>query len=763
MNIDPKVRASDWREARSRAAVLLTTVLAVVGLTVAATGGAVALQTDSSDSGTADFGQNVYTADRGDTVDITVEFDNTNTSTVQIGDPDNSGYHVTAQVEDRDDDGEAVVTFDSETAGSDQQVLSAAGDDAVTNVTQGGTFDGMNEPAGSDILEAGDYRLYVTAGEKSSDQITDADARATLSLEEGEPVTGFENSVYTAERGYNVDIGIEFTNTDTATVQVGTPDGSGYHVTAQVEDRDDDGEAVVTFDSETAGSDQQVLTASDGDAIANVTQGGPFDGTNEPAGSDILEAGDYELHVGAGEKSSDQLALSDTQARATLSLEERERAAAFEQNVYTADRGDTVDITVEFTNTDTTTVQVGDPDDSGYHVTAQVEDRDGDGEATVTFDSETAGSDQQVLAPSDGDAVSDVTQGGSFDGTNEPAGSDMLAAADYDLYVTAGEKSSDQITDPDARATLSLEEAEEPSASFDQSVYTVERGSSVNITVEFDNTDTATVQIGDSDTNGYHTTNEVVDLDGDGKEVVAFDGENADGDRLDAGDYDLYVTAGEKSSDQITDADDRATVSLEAAGDAETGPDNETGNETGDRTQNDETAESGALSLTAASNPTLDGTVRVQFTLENTGGDATAVTLNASDVIAPDALSLSNHSSDGGVWQASTQTWLFQDLEPDESVTAAVDVAVDSNASEQTVTGTANGNGQEVSATATVDRDGLATVQAVDSNDDGKLDDTEVVQAINSWRNDDPVGDSNQTITDEEIREITNLWEQGGD
>lgn len=122
-----------------------------MGLTVAVTGAAVALQ---EDTGSTAFGQSVYTAERGDTVEITVEFDNTNTSTVQVGDPGASSYYVTAQVEDRDGGGEAVVTFDSETAGSDQQVLSAAGDDAVTNVTQGGSSDGMNEPAGSDMLDA---------------------------------------------------------------------------------------------------------------------------------------------------------------------------------------------------------------------------------------------------------------------------------------------------------------------------------------------------------------------------------------------------------------------------------------------------------------------------------------------------------------------------------------------------------------------------------------------------------------------------------
>ncbi|MBX0286490.1 hypothetical protein [Haloarcula salinisoli] len=95
-------------------------------------------------------------------------------------------------------------------------------------------------------------------------------------------------------------------------------------------------------------------------------------------------------------------------------------------------------------------------------------------------------------------------------------------------------------------------------------------------------------------------------------------------------------------------------------------------------------------------------------------------------------------------------------------MTASVDVAVDSNASDHTVTGTASGNGQTVSATTTVDRDGLATVQAVDSNDDDTLDNAEVVQPINSWRSDDPVGDSNETITNDERREIINLWEQGG-
>jgi hypothetical protein len=152
----------------------------------------------------------------------------------------------------------------------------------------------------------------------------------------------------------------------------------------------------------------------------------------------------------------------------------------------------------------------------------------------------------------------------------------------------------------------------------------------------------------------------------------------------------------------------------------------------------------------------------VQFTVANTGNAATAVTVDASDVVASDALSLSDHSSEGGTWSASAYTWLFQELAPGQSVTAAVDVEVDADAGEQTVTGTANGGGQAVSATTTVDRDGLATVKAVDSNDDDKLGDGEAVRAINSWQNGDTVGDTDQPITNDDIVDIINLWKQGG-
>lgn len=176
---------------------LLVVLAAVVGTTVAVAGGTVAaaggdapasVQTADGDDTEPEFDENVYTADRGDSVDVTVSLGNDSVATFQAGSVNESVYHITAELIDQDGDGTVVVTFDTETAGSDQQVLSVSEGDSIRNVSQGGEFAGANEPVGSDTLAAGDYTLYLDAGNRTAAPLTqdNADTLATLSLSESQ-------------------------------------------------------------------------------------------------------------------------------------------------------------------------------------------------------------------------------------------------------------------------------------------------------------------------------------------------------------------------------------------------------------------------------------------------------------------------------------------------------------------------------------------------------------------------------------------------
>ena len=142
--------------------------------------------TDTGDA-SADFSDSLYTNQRGDLVNITVEMSNTDVATLQIGDIDESGYSVVTEVEDDDEDGVAYVEFNSFAAGNGNPSAAVmAGDDdtELSDITSpDGSFDG-NQPAGTEILDAGQYNMYAVEGEKTSATVgsSDADSRATLDL-----------------------------------------------------------------------------------------------------------------------------------------------------------------------------------------------------------------------------------------------------------------------------------------------------------------------------------------------------------------------------------------------------------------------------------------------------------------------------------------------------------------------------------------------------------------------------------------------------
>lgn len=128
---------------------------------------------------------------RGDVANITVELDNTDTATVQVGDSDDDNYYVSAVVEDDDDDGIAYVNFNSFNAGADSASNVLNSDtDSLSDYDQGGSFTDTNRDVGSDILESADYDVLAVSGDKDTEdvdnngEITGEDSVATLTLGE---------------------------------------------------------------------------------------------------------------------------------------------------------------------------------------------------------------------------------------------------------------------------------------------------------------------------------------------------------------------------------------------------------------------------------------------------------------------------------------------------------------------------------------------------------------------------------------------------
>jgi len=144
--------------------------------------------TDTGDA-SADFGDNVYQDQRGDVVNITIEISNDDEATLQVGNVDENGYTIIADVTDDDEDGVAYVEFNSFTAGNTSATTLTAGDDDtelnnIRNDSANDSYNGNRVPTGSDILDAGDYDMFVQAGTPGGNITDSSDARATLSLNE---------------------------------------------------------------------------------------------------------------------------------------------------------------------------------------------------------------------------------------------------------------------------------------------------------------------------------------------------------------------------------------------------------------------------------------------------------------------------------------------------------------------------------------------------------------------------------------------------
>ncbi|WP_276260459.1 DUF7282 domain-containing protein [Haloglomus litoreum] len=126
-----------------------------------------------------------------------------------------------------------------------------------------------------------------------------------------------------------------------------------------------------------------------------------------------------------------QFNVRDTTASDTDSVEivtEADTTATFEQNSYVEDRGDEVTISLELSNTESTTVRIG-SDEVNYVSNVRVRDSDDDGDVSFTMNTFRAGQasfSESSAFSSEDDTVSFARR--QTDGLESP-----LEATDYDL------------------------------------------------------------------------------------------------------------------------------------------------------------------------------------------------------------------------------------------------------------------------------------------------------------------------------------------
>lgn len=169
-----------------------------------------------------------------------------------------------------------------------------------------------------------------------------------------------------------------------------------------------------------------------------------FDFSGIPAGGEFsVEAtieGEYvaerEGEVVACEANCEDQPPTDTPTPIpTATPEETATPAAesvgFGEGVVMAQQGETARIVLTFEGTDEASLVIGEEAESGYSLEATVRDDDGDGDATLRFDTAAAGSGDDPLSAGDGDSV--VV--GSETELDAP-----LATGEYTLNVAPGDR-----------------------------------------------------------------------------------------------------------------------------------------------------------------------------------------------------------------------------------------------------------------------------------------------------------------------------------
>ncbi|WP_267639812.1 DUF7827 domain-containing protein [Haloarchaeobius amylolyticus] len=190
-----------------------------------------------------------------------------------------------------------------------QGVLLDSNGDEVSS--QDVTLDGSGEATFDfGTQDAGNYTVEVTDVQTGKSLTTD-----TIVVDEA--ATGevsFAQSIYTDEIGDVADITVNFQNTDSAVVHIGS-DEAGYEANLTVVDEDGDGEATVqvnTFLLGDTGNTSAAFTAAGDDTVANPEQDG--------LGGSLIDTGDYDVEVLKGD--SDNYG-DDAEAVATLNIRDR--------------------------------------------------------------------------------------------------------------------------------------------------------------------------------------------------------------------------------------------------------------------------------------------------------------------------------------------------------------------------------------------------------------------------------------------------------
>lgn len=245
-------------------------------------------------NGTAAFDDTVVTAEQGDTVALTVVFEDTDRARLSLGNEAELDYVLNATVEDGNGDGNVVLVLDLGLTGPDRSPLttrSAADSVRVTRDSSGGA-----------PIEPAEYPMTLRVNGVETDigtlvveeQRTPPD-QTTPTATPG-PEAGFDPAVVRLPEGGTADFAVRFDDSDEMTLTVSGGNVS-YDLQATLRDGNGDGRVPLTFDGASAGGEGVTLTARDAADSATVTSEADLDGPLPP--------GEYDLRLRSGAGASD--------------------------------------------------------------------------------------------------------------------------------------------------------------------------------------------------------------------------------------------------------------------------------------------------------------------------------------------------------------------------------------------------------------------------------------------------------------------------
>ena len=169
--------------------------------------------------------------------------------------------------------------------------------------------------------------------------------------------------------------------------------------------------------------------------------------------------------------------------------------------------------------------------------------------------------------------------------------------------------------------------------------------------------------------------------------------------------------------------------------------------------------EDSVASLTSDDVSTPSGTeATVQFGLENTGQQDEGYILNLT---LPEGWEISDRTDDGGTWNSNETKWLWETVGQGEQVQPAVTVSVpEDTEGTYSVDGAVLANDGVVDEeTVTVSIGSQSVPDAIDENNNGRIGDFEILQAIEYWRTGETVPDTGgQTIDDFDVLDLIETW-----